>query len=323
MILRKINFGCVSNASGARGFFGEGYWFHFFLRLLGLDWGGSTFVAKTTTLWPRKGNLSLGADGITPREFFPRCIKVYPWQGVVLNAVGLSGPGAKALLEKGEWQKKSDPFFLSFMATGDYRQQRIAEMRLFVEMLQGRKSYFQAPFGLEINFSCPNVGLNTEELVGEVGEVLDIAGKLDIPLVPKFNALVAPETARAITDHSACDAIVVSNTIPFGQLPSKIYWQGTFGLKNSPLAHLKGGGLSGRPLLSVVLEWIIAARRAGIRKPIIGCGGILSRPDIILMRNAGASAVQLGSVCLLRPWRLKRMIGFANKLSVSFSFSGG
>lgn len=312
MKLRGIGFDYVSNASGARGFFGEGYWFYRFWRPLGLDWSNSTFVAKTTTLELRVGNMPLGADGITPKELLPSCIKVYPWQGAVLNAVGLSGPGAKALLERGEWQRRTDPFFLSFMATGVDREQRIAETRLFVEMLQREKGSFRAPFGLEINFSCPNVGLHTEELIKEVSEVLNIAGKLDIPLVPKFNALVAPETALAITDHLSCDAIVVSNTIPFGQLPQKIYWQGIFGLKNSPLAHLKGGGLSGRPLLPVVLEWIIAARRAGIRKPIIGCGGILSRRDIVLMRDAGASAVQLGSVAILRPWRVKKIISQAN-----------
>jgi len=52
MILRGIEFGNVFNASGARGFFGEGYVYHRLWRPFGLSYDGSTFVAKTTTLLP-------------------------------------------------------------------------------------------------------------------------------------------------------------------------------------------------------------------------------------------------------------------------------
>ncbi|MFA4931080.1 MAG: hypothetical protein WC570_04425, partial [Patescibacteria group bacterium] len=50
--INNINYGCILNASGALGFFGEGYWYHPYLKPLNLDFHGSTFVAKTTTLLP-------------------------------------------------------------------------------------------------------------------------------------------------------------------------------------------------------------------------------------------------------------------------------
>ena len=87
MILRGIQFGRVWGASGVQSFFGEGYWFHRPWKLLGFfhDLDESvTFVAKTTTFHAREGNMPL--DGrFRPRELFPRCIVLKPWQGVVLN----------------------------------------------------------------------------------------------------------------------------------------------------------------------------------------------------------------------------------------------
>ncbi|HYE59872.1 MAG TPA: hypothetical protein VEA18_01670, partial [Candidatus Kapabacteria bacterium] len=90
-------FGRVWDASGVRNFDGNAWWYHSFMP--GLDFSGATFVAKTTTIDPRKGNMPLKKDGITPRDLFPSCIKVYPRKGIALNAVGLSGHGAEALLK--------------------------------------------------------------------------------------------------------------------------------------------------------------------------------------------------------------------------------
>src|SRR5271157_6436210 len=103
MKLRGIEFGNVFNASGARGFNGEGYWFHSLWRWFGLDYTGSTFTAKTTTLMLRPGNMPVDAKG-RMLGWLPDCIVVKPWAGVALNAVGLSGPGILALVE--QWQKR-------------------------------------------------------------------------------------------------------------------------------------------------------------------------------------------------------------------------
>src|SRR3989338_1556485 len=66
MELRGVHFGPVLDASGVRGFFGEGYWHHRYCKPFGLRFDGATFVAKTTTLLPRAGNMPLQSNGVTP-----------------------------------------------------------------------------------------------------------------------------------------------------------------------------------------------------------------------------------------------------------------
>jgi hypothetical protein len=93
MKFRGIDFGNVACASGTQGFFGEGYPYHKPLELVGLlSFEGITFVSKTTTLLGKKGNMPLKANS-TPKELVPKCIKVHPWSGATLNAVGLSNFG--------------------------------------------------------------------------------------------------------------------------------------------------------------------------------------------------------------------------------------
>ena len=123
MKLRGIDFGNALGASGVQGFFGEGYWFHK-IPFIKPNFTGMTFVAKTTTLLPRKGNMTLTRH-YTPKNLFPRCVKVKFRRAVMLNSVGLSNPGLGALLATGQWQKRTNPFLLSIMSLADTTQQRL------------------------------------------------------------------------------------------------------------------------------------------------------------------------------------------------------
>jgi dihydroorotate dehydrogenase len=315
MQLRNIAFRPVANAAGAQGFFGEGYWYHRWTRPIGLTFKGCSFIAKTTTLEARTGNMPLLGDGITPREWMPRCIVVKPRKGVVLNAVGLSGPGTSALLSDGRWQRRTgSPFFLSFMSIQPTSGERLEELRVFVQLLKTQLSSFSALVGLEINVSCPNVQLDLRHLIDEVRQMLNVAEKLNIPLQVKFNALVSAQAVCDIAEHEACDAITMSNTIPWGKLPACINWHGLFGSDVSPLTHLGGGGLSGWPLLSIVCEKIRQLRDCGLRKPIWACGGIDSVNAVNRVHQAGASGIQFGSMAIVRPWRITNVIKHANNL---------
>ena len=153
LVLDGIPFKRAWNAAGARGFFGEGYWWHGPCRPLGLDWRGSTFVAKTTTVEPRAGNMPLDADH-RPRGLKPACIKVNFRKAAVLNAVGLSGPGLDVLLADGRWQARRDPFFISFMAVDATPAERVAKAFEFALAVGKEKHRFVAPFGVQVNLSC-------------------------------------------------------------------------------------------------------------------------------------------------------------------------
>lgn len=311
---RGIGFPPIFNAAGAQGFFGEGYPYHRYWKLLGLTFKGCGFGAKTTTLEKRLGNMPLKADGITPVEFRPRCIYVDLLKGIALNAVGLSGSGAEALLNTYRWQERREPFFLSFMAVRPTVSDRLVELKEFVTLLARYKPGFQSQFGLELNFSCPNAGIDPTSLVDEVGQALDIAGQLNIPVQCKFNATVPVRAVCEVCRHSECDAITMSNTIPWGKLPERIDWKGLFGVDVSPLAHLGGGGLSGWPLLPIVCDWIREARDCGFQKPIWACGGIDSVRAVRQAKKAGASGVQIGTVAIVRPWRMRGIIRCAHEI---------
>ena len=324
LILRGVDYGPVQCASGAMGWFGEGYWYH---RMVpGLDWKGCTFVAKTTTLNARQGNMALDEQG-RAREWLPKCVVVKMRKGVVLNSVGLSGPGAEALFTTGKWQDRDDPFFLSFMSVANNKADRLGEAIRFVQLLQQVADGFKAPFGLQVNLSCPNTGHDTAGIAREAREILTVFQGLrenqSIPIIPKFNVLYPVEALCEI--ERLADGICVSNTIPWGQLPADIPWHNLFNLPSdeaaclawddpemrgllSPLAHLGGGGLSGWPLLPLVAEWVKAARKSGFEKPINAGGGILAPKDVDVLAKAGADSVFLGSIAILRGWRLRKTV---------------
>lgn len=318
MKLRGVDFGNVLGASGVQGFFGEGYWFHKVLSPFGLNFAGMTFVAKTATLLPRKGNMPL-TRYYTPRQLFPRCIKTKPLRGVILNSVGLSNPGIGALLGTDEWQKRKKPFLLSIMSLADSPKKRLEELRIMVDTIGFAKDCFSTPFGLQVNLSCPNTEHDPHKLIDESAKMLEIASMLGVPTMPKYSIASAPIRAvLELNNHSGCDAICVSNTLPFGW--EGIDWKKVWGSKTSPLAHLGGGGLSGKALRPLVCEYIARLRDAGFTKPINGGGGIMCPEDVVHYHMAGASSIFLGTVIAyasLFPWAydIEAIINQANNLN--------
>lgn len=311
MNLLGVYFGYVFWASGARNFFGQGWWYHFFLRIwYGIDFSKATLISKTTTFLKRTGNMPLFF--LQPIEIFPKCIYVDRAKRVALNAVGLSGPGFRRLLKKNKWQKIKRPFLLSFMAVEKTKEERLAEIRAFIISLrlELEKSAWATEFGLEINISCPNTEHDPKELVEEASELLKIARRSGLPIVLKINALVKIESALVIAESGLCDAIDVSNTIPFGELPDRIPWKKLFP-EGSPLLKRglkEKGGLSGEPLLEIVADWIREFRKFNKHFPLIGGGGILDARGVDVMFEAGATAISIGSIVMLAPQNIREVM---------------
>ncbi len=306
-LVAGMDFGPVWGASGIQGFFGEGYWFH--RCVPGLNYRGSTFVAKTTTLEERAGNMPLGPRW-RPRELFPKCVVVKPFKGVTLNSVGLSGPGIRPLVHAWNWNDPGQPWMVSLMSVRDTLKGRAEEIAQMAEVMDQMK--LPSYVGIQLNLSCPNVGLDPATLVEDAAAQVDSLALLGRPLFLKVNVLFPVASAISLSHLSAVDGFVVSNTIPWGKLHGDIDWKGLFGSEVSPLAHIGGGGLSGRPLLPLVASWVRSARELGLRKAIVGGGGILSVSDAAQMIVSDVDAIELGSVSILRPWRVASIIRYAN-----------
>ncbi len=309
--MRRIEFPVAFNASGARGFFGEGdeYWFHRFFRFIGLIWLWTTFVAKTTTYKANKGNMPLNTDDYSPAGLVPDCIYLrHAWRGRLLNAVGLSGPGFEALLGTRKWQKRREPFFLSFMPIAATAWQRALEFRFFRAALYGALPNFAAPFGLEINVSCPNTGHAAQDLVRELRDwisILKADHALDgIPVLIKLGPTTPVQIVVDLESEDRIDGWTVFNTARWDDLPSLgIDRKKIFGTDESPLPRsYGGGGYSGPEMRRHVTAWIRKARELGVTKKIIAQNGIRAPWHAIEMIEAGADGIGIGSMAICRPF---------------------
>lgn len=304
-IIRDIDFGPIWGGSGVENFFGEGYWMHKLRKLGGMSFDGMTFVAKTTTLYPRDpdhkekkfraGNLPLNPATLQPREWFPKSITVDLFRKITWNAVGLTGPGAEELFLRGEWQKRTKPFFLSFMSVAETRKERLKELKDFCNLL--KRHFFpqlKDLIGLQINLSCPNQKNDPSALFVESVDVIEIASTLGIPIILKYSIATAPyEEVAKLEGYEHLDGICVSNTIPANW--EGIPWKEVCGSDESPLKDMGGGGFSGPIMVQLVTKYIHNLRQKGFTKHINGGGGIRRPADVKTFFNAGADSVFIAS----------------------------
>lgn len=315
MKLRGIEFGNVFAGSGLMGFFGEGYWYHNvrLSRPLGLNFNGITLVTKTATAEFNKGNVNLKKD-FTPVERFPDCVKVKPFNGVTLNAVGASNPGISVLLGQGKWQMMREPFIISIMALGDTERKREEENKTIVNAIGERLEDFHAPVALQENISCPNTKYEQAKLMHGIESRLEAQSVLDIPLIPKVSIASAPISFMVeLGKNPYLSGISSSNTVPYDwKEMGRLYW----GKEKSPLEKYNphGGGIGGSPLTNLVCSWIKRLKDSGFNKPINGGGGILSTSNVDAFHGAGASSIFLCSAAMVRPHRFHKIVQYANSL---------
>lgn len=330
MKLKNITFANVWGQSGVQGFFGEGdeYPHHriykLILGLFGFSFTGATFVAKTITLnpriYPESSNTEL-KDGYKLKKWFPNSIWVDFFGAKVVNAVGLANPGAEYMLKINKWQKRRGMFQISFMPMAGNLVEKLIETENFCKLVHQHMSPEKYKnYAIQINFSCPNTGHNQEQDPGEIIEILKIFRKYfpDTPLIPKFDLLFKQETIVAIKPY--CDAFLIGNTLPFGKgnLTGESWWKYYFP-NGSPLLKYFGGkfagGLSGKPLYAHLLNWVDRMEQVDPTVIIIAGGGIMTKRDIDLLSSFHCvKGIALGSVAIVRPWRLQSLIQYGNQI---------
>lgn len=318
MKLLGYRFGNVCQASGATGFWGEGYPVDRILRFIpGYSWRGAEFTAKTVTIHERAGKMPLKKNGATPKELLPRCIHIGWRKRAMLNAVGLSNLGLPFYLDR--WSGIRGPFRISFMPVGETREKRVEECQLFAAYFSHyeRLHPFRTAIALELNCSCPNLGREGGWTAGEIREYLHILSGAKMPIETKFGATFPPEQVVEVSASEHCAAVNGINTVPFGAFPEMIPWEKLYGRKGqpleSPLMRRPGiglpGGFSGPWIKPVALSWVREVAARGCHKPIIGGGGILRPEDVDEFSRAGAEGVSLGAtIKFFAPWNLARTI---------------
>ncbi len=331
MILKNLRFkGFVFGQSGVQGFFGEGdeyphhKWYKLLFGWFGFSFAGMVFVAKTITLRPRiypeSSNTEL-RDGYKIKRMFPHsvwCTFISFIWGYLLNAIGLANPGALTMMGYKKWQKRTEPFQLSVMLMEKTIEEQLIEAQSLCRVIKYDMPA-NIPYAIQYNDSCPNTGHDNKQDPTNSIRIFEVFRR-ELPgvlLIPKYDLLIEPETIVALKPY--CDAFCIGNTIAFGKKPEKIEWNKLFKNGISPLLKYFGGkfagGLSGKPLFPLLTEWLEKMEAVDPSVVIIAGGGIMKKEDILhLSQFKIVRGVALGSVAILRPWRLQGLIKYGNKI---------
>ncbi|MEZ4104305.1 MAG: hypothetical protein R3B60_03390 [Candidatus Paceibacterota bacterium] len=315
-IINGILYPSVFCAPYIRGFTGEELLFHKLLRLFGATWENTGFAGKTMTLTNRKGNMPLQEDGMTPKETLPRCIWVNPFKngGEIINAVGLANNGLDFYLKLGVYQRFTEPFIISIALESKSNHSQIMELQAMCRLIKDYGPY--NGMAVQINCGCPNSDVKVGSFNSEICNLLNSAKAIlgpKIPVLLNCNALMPTEVLTEVV--KVADALWVGNTIPWRDTETleEIDWN-SIGDK-SPLRHrgIKAdGGLSSHQCLKFTIKKVKDLRERGVQLPIIAGNGIRTISDINDLKEVGANAIFLGSVAVVRPWRMKKLISHAN-----------
>ncbi len=234
------------------------------------------------------GGISSKGLTIKPRNGNPG-VRVAECASGMLNSVGLQNPGVHYFIENDlDFMKESGAAVIVNVA-GHSFEDYIA----MVETLEPHKDKIDA---LEINLSCPNVKAGCMTIGSDPEAIKAITAKLrlltDLPLWIKLTPNVTDIKATALAaQEGGADAVVLINTLMGMRINIKT---------RRPVLTNNTGGYSG-PAVKPVAIRMVAEASTVLDIPIVGCGGIESYEDVVEFMIAGASAVEIGTACLVHP----------------------
>jgi dihydroorotate dehydrogenase len=290
-----VRFSCISS-SGSRGWAGndEG---HGLVRPWKWFWDAVgcfpsiPVVAKTTTRYSRKGNLTFWRPW--------RAVRLFGTSSMV-NAVALTNPSERVWVQKWYTVAISQPFPV-FASIAPDDPTEAGDMALLLQT--------ECPDlpGIELNLSCPNSGhLNTQEGNAKLAKALAIFYEVKAhtrhPIIVKLGYQ---------DDFLTLCRLLQRDTAAFhliNALPVSVYRQ-LHPEATSPLApYGYEGAISGHLLAPYAREVLTKVKQLNLPMPIISGGGIMTAEEAELRFSLGAQAIALGSVFLLRPWRVASIV---------------
>lgn len=206
----------------------------------------------------------------------------------MLNAIGLQGPGADALVHEyaPRWAEWDFPVLVNINgeSAAEYGE------------LAARLAGVPGVAGFEINISCPNVeqgGLyfgNDPRAAAAVTEA--VRKRTNLPVWVKLTPMVSDigVIARAV-EGAGADALCAINTFVGMSIDLNTY---------KPRLSFRTGGLSGPAIRPLAVHLAHQAARA-VRIPVIGIGGIARAEDALEFLVAGCVAVQVGTATFVNP----------------------
>ena len=206
----------------------------------------------------------------------------------MLNAIGLQGPGADALI------RDYAPLWASwdFPVLVNINGESVSEYGELTARLDG----VPGVAGFEVNISCPNVeqgGLyfgNDPRAAAAVTEA--VRKRTSLPVWVKLTPMVTDigVIARAV-ESAGADALCAVNTFVGMSIDLNAY---------KPRLSFRTGGLSGPAIRPLAVHLAHQAARA-VKIPVVGIGGITRAEDALEFLVAGCAAVQVGTAAFVNP----------------------
>lgn len=236
------------------------------------------------------GGVTTKSCSLKPRAGWPNPT-IVNWGHGLINAVGLSNPGVEVMVEEIRAAKKllapyGVPIIASIFANTIYDFGVLARYISEAE-----------PDLIEVNISCPNLDARHEEMFSSNAYVSAQVTRMvkrntDRPVVIKLSPNVEDIAAIAVSVANAgADAICAINSLGPGLVLDIETAQ--------PVLANGSGGVSGpaiRPIaVRCVRDICQALKRAGLKTPVIGTGGVTTARDAIEMILVGATCVGIGS----------------------------
>jgi dihydroorotate dehydrogenase (NAD+) catalytic subunit len=236
-------------------------------------------ITKTITPSPREGNPP------------PR---LWETTAGLINSIGLQNVGLERFIneELPSYLKLGPPIIVSISG------EKEDDFPIMAERLEGT-----GIAGLELNLSCPNVAKGgmqfgkDAEMVRRIVRMVKEASSLWV--MPKLTPQAPDIVESALAgEEGGADAVSLVNTFLAMAIDIKT--------RSSRIGTLMGG-LSGPAIKPIALRMVYEVAKA-VRIPVVGCGGIISAEDALEFLIAGASAVEIGTACLINPQSPKEIL---------------
>ena len=234
------------------------------------------------------GGISSKGLTIKPRNGNPG-VRVAECASGMLNSVGLQNPGVHYFIENDlDFMKDSGSAVIVNVAGHSFED--------YIDMVTTLDPHKDKIDALEINLSCPNVNAGCMTIGSDPEAIKAITAKLrsltDLPLWIKLTPNVTDIKATALAaQEGGADAVVLINTLMGMRIDIRT---------RRPVLTNNTGGYSG-PAVKPVAIRMVAECAPVLDIPIVGCGGISDYKDVIEFMIAGASAVEIGTACLVHP----------------------
>lgn len=234
------------------------------------------------------GGISSKGLTIKPRAGNPG-VRVAECDSGMLNSVGLQNPGVRFFIDNDlDFMKESGAAVIVNVAGHSFED--------YVDMVTTLDPYKDKIDALEINLSCPNVKAGCMTIGSDPEAIKAITSKLrsitDLPIWIKLTPNVTDIKATALAAQAGgADAVVLINTLMGMRIDIRT---------RRPVLTNNTGGYSGPAVKPVAIRMVAECSQV-LDIPIVGCGGIADYKDVAEFMIAGASAVEIGTACLVHP----------------------